>query len=234
MEQKNEEIFNRISIIRKNIQTALEKAQRSGDDLTLMAVTKTVDVENVNFAATCGISLFGENRVQELLDKYDGYSFKKDKIHFIGHLQTNKVKYIIDKVSMIESVDTIKLAQEIDKLSNQNSIIMPILLQINTAKEPTKNGFFFEEIDDAIKTISTYKNVKIMGLMCIPPKNDSDSSFKKMNDLFQSYKKNPIINTNFRYLSMGMSDTYENAIQNNSNIVRIGNAMFSARKANNI
>lgn len=233
MEQKNEKISAEISTVKKNIQIALKEAGRSGEDLILMAVTKTIPFEIINFAAECGISLFGENRVQELLEKYDDYSFKKDKIHFIGHLQTNKVKYIIDKVSMIESVHSIKLAQEIDKLAKKNEIIMPILLQINTADEPSKSGFLFEEIDNAIKIISTFSNITIMGLMCIPPKIDSEIYFEKMNKLFQKYKKLQIKNTNFKYLSMGMSDTYKQAIQNNSNIVRVGNAIFGTRNINN-
>lgn len=230
MEQQNKiDILNRLQEIKCNVYEACLKSNRDLSEINIMAVTKTVDTEIVNFAIQNGINLLGENRVQEFLDKYNGYNLKKDNIHFIGHLQTNKVKYIIDKVSMIESVSSIKLAKEIDLRARQINVNMPILLQVNISNEETKSGFTKNEVIDSLKVISNFSNVSVQGLMCIPAKQNTEYYFQEMNDLFHEIKALKLHQIDMLYLSMGMTDDYQKAILHNSNIIRLGSAIFGKR-----
>lgn len=219
-----------IAVIQQKIQNAAKTAGRDPISIQCMAVTKTVPVPLVNIALQKGILLLGENRVQEMLQKYNGYYLEQGKLHFIGHLQRNKVKYIIDKVDMIESVDTIELAVEIDKRARQHAKIMPILLQINIGMEKTKSGFDTSSIYSAIENLLCLPNLSIEGLMTIPPKQEIERYFAEMQNLYIDIKDKYVDNINMRYLSMGMSRDFETAIQYGSNIVRIGTAMFGNRK----
>lgn len=230
MEQKLDCIEQRLSIIRQRVSESAKKACRDVDDITIMAVTKTISPEAVNVAIENGITLLGENRVQEYLDKADKYQLSKKNIHFIGHLQTNKVKYIIDKVSMIESVSSIKLAEEIHSRASAQKIIMPILLEVNISEEETKSGFFINEINQALERIFSLQNVSVQGLMCIPAKTKAEYYFEKMNSLFQEIKQVSFPNGSMKYLSMGMSGDYEEAIVHGANIIRLGSAIFGERK----
>ncbi len=222
-------IEQRIRIIKDNICESALKVNRNIDEIKIMAVTKTVCPQYVNLALSHGINLIGENKVQEYLQKIDTYNIKKNNVHFIGHLQTNKVKYIINKVGMIESVSSLKLAYEIDKKASEIDTIMDVLLQVNIGEESSKHGFFNGEVKDAINQISHLKNVKIKGIMCIPPKENSEYFLDKMSSLFFSLKHDNIENTDIKYLSMGMSGDYKNAILHNSNIIRLGSAIFGER-----
>lgn len=190
-------------------------------DVQIMAVTKTVPYEIVNQAIDEGICLLGENRVQELLEKYPYYKKDGIKIHFIGHLQTNKVKYIIDKVDMIESVDSVDLAVKIDRYATLHSKVMPILLQVNISNESSKYGFSIDEIDDVIARISELNNIVIQGFMCIGSPTNNVNEFKKMQTLFVKNK--------YEFLSMGMSNDYMVAVKYNANIVRLGSVLFGKR-----
>lgn len=230
MNQNNSiNLFGRINIINDNIENACKQINKKPSDIMIVAVTKNVDTKIVNSLLTyknSGISYIGENRVQEFISKYNDYCIKNNNIHFIGHLQTNKVKYIIDKVSMIESVDSIKLACEIDKLSKMSGIIMDILLEVNIENEPSKSGFTRKSIFDGIVSISALDNVRIKGLMCVPPKENYVKSLEDMHDIFLEIDKNGIEKVDMQYLSTGMSQCYVDAILNGSNIIRLGSALF--------
>lgn len=214
---------------------AAVKGGRKSDDLLLIAVTKTRTPEEINEAIDEGITDIGENRVQEIIDKYD--KIKPVRWHMIGHLQTNKVKYIIDKVALIHSVDSLRLAMEIDKRAKQHDKIMDILIQVNVAEEERKFGISIDATTEMIMQISEKcPNVRIKGLMCIAPFAEDPETvrgyFKKANGL---YNKCAVINhprIDFQYLSMGMSNDYLVAIEEGSNTVRVGTAIFGERKYN--
>ncbi len=212
---------------------AAESAKRDPSEIRLMAVTKTVAPEKVNEAIEAGCTLLGENRVQELLEKYESYD-KRAEIHFIGKLQTNKVKYIIDKVSMIESVDSLKLAEEIEKNCAKANKIMDILLEVNIAKEESKSGFFEEEILEIAEKIASFPHLRLRGLMTIgrfgAEIEETRQYFEKMRHLLVDIKAKNIDNIYINILSMGMSADYELAVSEGATIVRVGRGLFGARK----
>lgn len=212
-----------------NINNAKIKFNRENSNVDLMAVTKTVEPERINFAIENGITLLGENRVQEYLSKKDLYNKNAD-VHFIGHLQTNKVKYIVNEVKMIQSVDSVKLAREINRLSEKNNKVMDILVEVNIGNELSKSGVSKEMLFDFIKEISTFKNISVCGLMAIPPIGSDESVFNDMHELFIKAGDMKIDNGSMKTLSMGMSGDYELAIKHGSNLVRIGTKLFGARK----
>ena len=218
-----EDNYKRIS---HNIENAAAKAGRT-DKVRLMAVTKTVPPEKINRAISLGADLLGENRVQEFMGKYEFYD-KNCEIHFIGGLQNNKVKYIIDKVSMIHSVDSAKLADEINRRAAASNRIMDILIEVNIGGEESKGGVTPEAADELSAYCSGLANVRLRGYMTIPPpSNDSSRYFAKMQELYlSSREKYNTVDT----LSMGMSGDYEQAVLFGSNIVRIGSALFGNRK----
>lgn len=212
-----------------NIENAKVKYRNSDELIRLMAVTKTVDTDKINFAVSQGIDLLGENRVQEFLSKKDMYD-KTAEVHFIGHLQTNKVKYIINDVKLIQSVDSIKLAKEIDKSAKKNNKVMDILVEVNIGNESSKSGVLKESLLDLVYQISELNNIRIHGLMAIPPINSDERVFADMHDIFLELKSKDIQGTSMDILSMGMSGDYEIAIKHGSNLVRIGTKLFGARK----
>ena len=226
-------IKENIAYVRQMKDEAAARSGRNGDDVLLVAVTKLHSVEEINEAIDCGITDIGENKVQEIMDKYD--RVKPVKWHLIGHLQTNKVKYIIDKVSMIHSVDSLKLAQEIDKRAKQHDLTMDILIQVNSAQEESKFGITTEETGDMIKEIlENCPNVRIKGLMCIAPfeENPEDARvyFAEVKKLYDEYEKIQHPNLDFKYLSMGMSGDFHVAIEEGSNLIRVGTTNFGARE----
>lgn len=222
-------ILENLKIIEYNISEYKAKYRRDEDIIRLMAVTKTVPAEIVNFAIDSGVTLLGENRVQEYLSKKDLYR-NSAEINFIGHLQTNKVKYIIDSVSLIHSVDSFKLAAEINRLSAGLNKVTDILIEVNIADEASKSGISAFYVNEVIYQISTLSNVRICGLMCIPPQINTEYYFEKMHCLFSDIKSLNINNISIDILSMGMSGDYTLAIKHGSNIVRIGSGLFGARK----
>lgn len=225
--------------IRENIEhinglkaEAAQRSGRKGEDVLLVAVTKLHSVEEINEAIDCGITDIGENKVQEIMDKYD--HVKPVRWHLIGHLQTNKVKYIIDKVSMIHSVDSLHLAQEINKRAEQHGLTMDILLQVNSAREESKFGITTDETEQLIRDIlDTCPNVHIRGLMCIAPfeENPEDARvyFAEVKKQYDQFGKIQHPNLDFRYLSMGMSGDFQVAIEEGSNLIRVGTSIFGAR-----
>ncbi len=221
-------------IITQNIARAAEKVGKSYEDITLLAATKTVDADFINYAISSGIDCIGENRVQEFLSKYDKYSPVHK--HFIGHLQTNKVKDIIDKVELIHSVHSYKLAFEISKQAVKKNLTANILLEVNIGNEQSKSGFLYEEVDNMVQKIAQLDGINIKGLMAIPPICENPEQnrpyFAKMKKLFIDIGHKKIDNSSMDILSMGMSDDYEAAILEGANMVRIGSSLFGRRNYN--
>lgn len=226
---------NNYSEVKEKIALACRESGRDVNDIILLAATKTVPVSVINHAINSGINFIGENRVQELLSKTDALDKTVHK-HFIGTLQTNKIKYIINEVEMIESVPSVKAAEEIGRLAVKNGKTMDILLEINIGNEESKSGFLPAEAETAIKEVSKTPGVRIMGLMAIPPicdkKQDICEYFCKMEKMFIDISAKNIDNVSMVYLSMGMSDDYYEAIKCGANIVRVGTALFGRRNYN--
>lgn len=199
----------------------------------LLAATKTVSAETINFAISQGIDLIGENRVNELLEKYEYLDRSKVEIHFIGALQTNKVKYIIDKVDMIQSVDRASLALEIERLAAKHNIVMPILAEINIGNEATKSGIEPERAAEFCDFLRSLPHLKLKGLMAIPPKcenfGDNRQYFSKMKKIFIDISSKNVDNNIMDILSLGMSDDYLTAVECGSNLVRVGSSIFGKR-----
>jgi len=199
-----------------------------------MAVAKNQPPTLVSEAIAAGITLFGENRAQELSQKYEQYDRHSNlEIHFIGHLQTNKVKSVVGKVSMIQSVDSLRLASEISKQSAKLEICTDLLLEINVAKEPSKSGASLEEAEELIRQIALLPHVKLRGLMSIPPiwrKNgENERFFAQMSKKIVDIRAKKIDNVIMEVLSMGMSDDFDVAIKHGSTLVRLGTAIFGHR-----
>lgn len=223
------DISENLKRIRFDIEEARAKYRKQDDVIRLMAVTKTVPYQRVNLAVGEGVTLLGENRVQEYLEKKDFYD-KNAEVHFIGHLQSNKVKYIIDSVTMIHSVDSTKLASEIDKQAAKEGVVMNVLLEVNIGGEDTKSGVSPDRLRELVYETGDLKNIRVKGLMTIPPPGESEESFYKMNRLFSDLKSERFENADMEILSMGMSADYALAVKYGSNIVRIGSGIFGARK----
>jgi len=225
-------IRENIGAINRNKDAIAGRVGRQPDEVLLVAVTKTRTAEEINEAIDAGITDIGENKVQEIMDKYE--AVKPVRWHMIGHLQTNKVKYIIDKVSMIHSVDSFKLAEEIDKRAGQHGTKMDILVQVNSAQEESKFGITTEETGKLIHDILAHcENIRIRGLMCIAPFEDDPEDvriyFREVKSLFDRYSALDHPRLDFQYLSMGMSHDYEAAILEGSNLIRVGTAIFGER-----
>lgn len=199
---------------------------------TLIAVSKTKSIEDIKKLYDLGQRDFGENRVQELLEKYE--ILPKDiRWHFIGHLQTNKVKYIIDKVHLIQSIDSLTLAEVINKEAKKNSRVVDVLIQINFAEDPNKFGFLKDEYMKAITRIAKFENLSIKGIMMIPFIDMEECELEKLFQDFTMLKLDieakKIDNVSIKFLSFGMSDDYKVALKNGSNMVRVGSAIFGSR-----
>ena len=230
-----EDIRANLEKINEQIKTAAEGCGRSADDVLLVAVSKTRTPEEINIAIDAGVTDIGENKVQEIMDKYD--AVKLVKWHMIGHLQTNKVKYIIDKVSMIHSVDSYKLAVEIDKRAKSHGITMDILLQVNSAQEESKFGITTDETEKLIHDIlENCENIRIRGLMCIAPFAENPEEikvyFEEVKKQYDQFGRIEHERLDFKYLSMGMSHDFTVAIEAGSNLVRVGSAIFGERNYN--
>ncbi len=220
----------------ENIKENLKKIKAELDKgVLLVAVTKTRTTEEINTAIDEGVTDIGENKVQEITEKYD--SVKPVRWHMIGHLQTNKVKYIIDKVHMIHSVDSMKIAKEIDKRAAAKGLTMDILIQVNPASEKSKFGISTEETENLIKEILECCNsIRIRGLMCVVPFAEDPAEvrgyFAQVKKQYDQYGKINHERLDFKYLSMGMTHDYKVAVEEGSNLVRIGTAIFGERVYN--
>lgn len=217
--------------INAKITIAAEKSGRKRDDILLLAVSKTIDVPRIKEAVALGLVELGENKPQEINRKF--FEVENVKWHQIGHLQTNKVKYIIDKVCLIHSVDSLKLAEEIDKRAKAKNIIMEVLVEINIAGEEAKHGVPLIEAESLALEISKLDNIKVTGFMTVAPfvenPEDNRDYFSQMRKLFVDIRDKNYNNIDMKYLSMGMTNDYEVAIEEGANIVRIGTGLFGAR-----
>ncbi|MDK2810625.1 MAG: dependent protein [Petroclostridium sp.] len=229
------QLKDNISNIRTRIAQAAERAGRNAEEITLVAVTKTVDAGIINEAIKLGINHIGENKVQEIIQKYDLIDRTQGvKWHLIGHLQTNKVKYIVDKVDLIHSIDSVKLAMEVNKRAEKINKIMEVLIQVNVAGEESKFGISVEQCDEFVKEISRLPNIRVKGLMTIAPYTQDPEEvrpyFRKLKDLSIDIKQKKYDNVDMEYLSMGMTGDFEVAIEEGANIVRVGTAIFGQRQ----
>lgn len=221
--------------VNTRIKNACIKSGRSFNEVTLIAVSKTKPLSDIEKLIQLGTLEFGENKVQELINKYDNVS-QHVNWHLIGHLQTNKVKYIVDKVSLIHSVDSYKLAAEINLEALKKNTTVDILIQVNIANEDTKFGIQKEEIFDLITTINKLSNIKIKGLMTIAPfvdnPEDNRIHFRNLNQLLLDIRSKNLDNVDMLILSMGMTNDYEVAIEEGSTMVRVGTGIFGERNYN--
>lgn len=199
-----------------------------GEKITLVGATKTVDVETINEAISLGLSVVAENKVKEFREKTDLIIGAEQQ--FIGHLQTNKVKYLVGKVSLIQSIDTLKLAEEINACAGKRGVVQNVLAEINIGGESTKSGFLFEEAKDALEKLSEFKNIKVKGIMAMLPHTDDitilESLGKKVRAIYDEMNKNGF---GYTILSMGMTEDYPTAIKCGSNMIRVGSGIFGKR-----
>ena len=227
--------------IKKNIDDVLEKVSaaavrsgRSPEDITVIAVSKTVEADRAREAIEGGLINLGENRVQELVSKYEQLSDIDVKWHLIGHLQKNKVKYIIDKVEMIHSLENLELANEINKRALQHNITANVLIELNIGEEESKFGISEESVYEFVSSMEQFENIRVLGLMTVAPYSENPEDvrwvFRKMKEIFDKISGMKLKNTEMKFLSMGMTNDYEIAIEEGANIVRIGTAIFGERK----
>jgi pyridoxal phosphate enzyme (YggS family) len=233
LEERFKNIEHNISVIKDRIAVAAKESGRNPEDIKLMAVTKTVEPMFINHAIECGIDLIGENKVQEFLSKKPYLKLDNCKAHLIGHLQTNKVKQIINEVDMIQSVDSVKLAKEISKRAQAENITVECLVEVNIGEEESKTGLDMTLLYDTLNQIADLPGIKVKGLMTIPPICDDDETlnkyFSKMHEIFIDIKSKKLDNIDMCILSMGMSGDYEAAVRNGSDLVRVGSAIFGPR-----
>lgn len=232
----NTQVMDNLAYIHQEMADACAKVGRSPQDVRLLAVTKTVDVDRINAAIAAGVKQIGENRVQEFLKKKENLNLAEVDAHLIGHLQTNKVKQIVGQVQMIQSVDSIRLAQAIDKRSQELGIITPVLVEVNIGGEEAKSGIAPIHLEQLLEDMAPLKGIHVNGLMTVPPILEKEAEkrriFSKMYQLFIDIKDKKLDNIDMQELSMGMSGDYREAIMEGSTIVRIGSAIFGARNYN--
>ncbi|CDD09619.1 alanine racemase domain protein [Clostridium sp. CAG:349] len=212
------------------LETALEESGRSIKDVLVIGASKTMPLERILFVRdNTDVKIFGENRVQELLEKYT----PDVRWHFIGQLQTNKVKYIVDKVELIHSVDRLSLLQEIDRQAKKHGKVQDILIEVNIGGEEKKGGVAPEEVIDFAKEVDKYPSVRLKGLMSVLPNVEKDALnafYLQLSKLYDTLKQTRLDNADIRYLSAGMSNDYDVAVKYGANIVRLGRALFGERE----
>ena len=227
------DVEENLKVVRGKIAEAAAASGRAPEDVTLLAATKTVPAEVINRGISLGIDHIGENRVQELMEKYDSYDLSRCELHFIGHLQTNKIKYLVGRVSMIESVDSEKAAKEISRLSEKLHLVTDILVEVNIGWEENKSGVLPQNLAELVERIAPLPGVRLRGLMAIPPAGAPEAEtmnyFLKMNQYFVDIKRKKLDNVAMDTLSMGMSADYPLAIRAGATLVRVGTALFGPR-----
>ena len=221
--------------VKQQVEETAKACGRDSKEITLIAVSKTKPLENIEELIEIGVEDFGENKVQELCDKYEHVS-QPVRFHLIGHLQTNKVKYIVDKACLIHSVDSLKLAQTIQKEAAKKQVIAQILIEVNVAEEDSKFGLHTEDVIPFIQEISTMPNLHVNGLMTIAPfvddPEDNRKYFRTLKQLSLDITSKNIDNIDMNVLSMGMTNDYKVAIEEGATMVRVGTAIFGARNYN--
>lgn len=227
-----EEIRQNIAQVEEKIAAAAKRAGRNPEDILLLAVSKTKPVELIREAVACGLHSLGENKVQEIMDKYEPMG-EGIHWHLIGHLQTNKVKYIVDKVDMIHSVESVKLVEEINKRAAAANVVMDVLVEVNIAQEESKFGVKVEDTEAFLREIAPLPHIHVRGLMTVAPfvenPEENRAYFRKMRELLVDINDKRIDNINMDTLSMGMTGDYEVAIEEGATIVRVGTGIFGER-----
>lgn len=230
-------IKEQLEIVENNICRACSKSKRNREEVTLIAVSKTKPVEDLKEAYACGMRYFGENKVQEIMDKYPQMPADV-KWHMIGHLQRNKVKYIIDKVDLIHSVDSIRLAETIEKEAAKHNITVNILIEVNVAGEESKFGLAPEDVPEFVLEVAKFRHIRVMGLMTIAPfVEDSEENrriFQLLRKLSVDIEAKNVDNITMRILSMGMTNDYTVAVEEGATMVRVGTGIFGARDYANL
>ena len=225
-------IKENLEAVEKRVQDACKRAGRSRDEVTLIAVSKTKPVSLIREAMACGQVDFGENKVQELCKKQEEIR-EPLRWHLIGHLQRNKVKYVVDKACLIHSVDSERLAQEIQKEAAKRGLVCPVLVEVNVGGEETKSGVSPQEALPLVRSIAALPNVKVKGLMTVAPPvekpEDARIYFKELRELADTIRKEAIPGVEMKELSMGMTGDFEAAIEEGATMVRVGTAIFGAR-----
>ncbi len=226
-------ISENLKEVEGRIAEACKRSGRNPEEVVLVGASKTKPPELINEAIECGLRVIGENRVQELVEKYEDIS-EDAEIHLIGHLQSNKVKYIADKIALIHSVDNEKLAEEISKQGGKARRDINVLIQVNVSGEESKSGIAPEKLDGLLEYIEGLSNIKVKGLMTIPPldSGNMENSRKIFKDLYKIYidkKQKKYNNISMDILSMGMSNDFEVAIEEGATMVRVGRAIFGSR-----
>lgn len=220
-------------MLKTNISQVFEEIKNGnnlGEKITVVGATKTVDVNVINDAVKLGVNIVGDNKVQEFRDKSP---FIKDAtFHFIGHLQKNKVKYLVGNVALIQSIDSVELALEVDRQSKKKGVVTDILIEVNAGKEESKSGYFPEDVESAVKEIAKLENLRIKGLMAMLPKTDETTISKLCLQIRGIYDTIKAQGYPFEHLSMGMSGDYLIAIKNGSNMIRLGSRLFGERNYN--
>ena len=230
-------IKDNLAAINSRIETACEKAGRAREEVILVNVSKTKPIDLLQEGYEAGMRIFGENKVQEIRDKYVAFTPEGIQWHMIGHLQRNKVKYIVDKVTLIHSVDSLRLAEAIDKEAAKKGVRPSVLIQVNMAMEDSKFGLMKEEVIELVKQVSCLEHLQIEGLMTIAPfVDDAEENrpvFAAMRELYVDIKDQNIDNVHMNVLSMGMSNDFEVAIEEGATMIRIGTALFGQRDYSN-
>ncbi len=233
VKQRFHDIEENYRVIMNNIGEAAIKSGRKPEDVRFMAVTKTVESIYINHALSLGVDLIGENRVQEFLSKRDELKLDGVEKHLIGHLQTNKVRQIVGEVDMIDGVDSVKVAEEIGKVSRKKGIITDVLVEVNIGGEESKFGIDPSKLTETVCEIAEIEGLRVNGLMAIPPictnEEENRKFFVKMYTMFLDIKAKKLDNVNMNILSMGMSDDYVSAILEGSTMVRVGSSLFGRR-----
>ncbi len=219
--------------VKRNIEAAKARGNFSAAQVKLISVTKTIKSERIREIVEAGAVALGENRVQELLEKYPQFAPEKVEWHLIGHLQTNKVKYIIDKVAMIHSLDSIALAEEIEKRAAAAGRKMPVLVQVNVAEEDSKFGLSVEDTPDFVRALQAYPHLSVRGLMTVGPYWEAEALrpvFRSLRELRDKIAALALPGICMDELSMGMSNDYEIAVEEGATMLRVGSAIFGARR----
>ena len=226
-------LLDNLKDVEERIQAACDRSGRKREDVLLVAVSKTKPVEMIEEVMTAGIVDFGENKPQELRDKYEVLP-QNLRFHMIGHLQTNKIKYVIDRVVLIHSIDSIHLAEAVNAEAKKHNRIMPVLVEVNVAQEESKSGFLVEKTENAIREIAKLSNIRVEGLMTIAPfvenAEENRQYFVKLRKLSVDIAAKNIDNVTMHHLSMGMTGDYEVAIEEGATMVRVGTGIFGERK----